>query len=564
MARLYIYPEGSPPRKIELEAACVTVGRGRDNDIVLADPACSSRHATIERGEQGYLLRDLGSKNGTLLNGRRIKSPVALSEGDEIFVGAATIVYDRPRMPRVTIVDPPVKEAESGTSIPYRAILDRAPAVDELTTSLGAVVDLDEANRILHVVIQVSETLVAHKPLKDLLEDLMDLVAAYLPMDQCVIMLQAGGQGPLVTQAARIRGKWSPDGNIHVSRTIVARAYEKHLAVLLADTAADPRAKEESIILKKIRSALCVPIGDEEGVHGVLYADRHEQSGSFTAAHLRLLTLLASTAAVKIREARQVDALVKARELERELAVAAEIWRGLLPRALPECEGFGMAARAVPCHQVGGDYYDLMALGPGRIGLTVADVSGKGVGAALLMASLRAWLRVVLLNGTDLAAVASKLDDFVHESSDSHTFITFFFAELDRETGGLKFVNAGHNPPLVLDRDGAARELPSTGLGLGMLPGYHYEIGTAVLGPGEILVLYTDGITESRNPQEEEFGTERLAAIVRAEREKDASAIVESVFHGLAEFAGCGDPYDDRTLVIVKRSPTEPRSRRGD
>jgi serine phosphatase RsbU (regulator of sigma subunit) len=559
MASLYIYTEEGFSRKEALETACASIGRARDNDIVLADPACSSHHAFFERGDQVYLIRDTDSKNGTFVNGRRIKGPVALSEGDEIFLGATTIFYDKPRMPRVTIVDSPAKEAESGTSIPFRAILDRTPAADEITTSFAVVEDLREANRILKVVIQVSETLVAHKPLQDLLEDLMDLVAANLPMDQCVILLRDGGQGPPVPRAARIRGKWNADGEIHVSWSIVTMAYEQHLAVLIPDTAADPRAKgSDSIIGKKIRSALCVPIGDEEEVIGVLYADRHELSGSFNAADLRLLTLLASTAAVKIQQARQVQELVEAQALKRQLVIAADIWRGLLPRTLPACEGFGMAARAVPCLQVGGDYYDLMALESGRIGLTVADVSGKGVGAALLMASLRAWLRVELLHGTDLAAVASKLDGFVQESSDIQTFITFFFGELDSETGGIRFVNAGHNPPFVLGRDGVARDLPPTGLGLGMLPGRSYDVGTAALGPGEILVLYTDGITESRNPKGEEFGAERLADVVRSECEKDAPAIVDAIFHGLAEFAGCGDPYDDRTLVIVKRAPATP------
>jgi len=553
MASLYIYPEEGVPRKEALETSCASIGRARDNGIVLADPACSSHHAFFERGDQGYFIRDTGSKNGTLVNGRRIKDPVALSEGDGIFLGTTTIVYDRPRMPRVTIIDSPAREAESGTSIPFRAILDRSAALDEKTTAVAGVEDLKEANRILQIVIHISDTLVAHKPLQDLLEDIMDLVAANLPVDQCVIMLRAGGQGQLEIRAARIRGSWSRDGEIRVSRSIVAMAFEQHLAVLIPDTAADPRAQGDSIISKKIRSALCVPIGDEEEVIGVLYADRHELSGSFNAADLRLLTLLASTAAVKIQQAHQVQELVKAEALKGQLEIAAEIWRGLLPRTLPVCEGFGMAARAVPCLQVGGDYYDLMSLEQGRIGLTVADVSGKGVGAALLMASLRAWLRAELLHGTDLAAVASKLDCFVQESSDIHTFITFFFAELHRETGGIRFVNAGHNPPFVLGRDGVARDLPSTGLGLGMLPGRYYEVGSAVLGAGEILVLYTDGITESRNPQGEEFGAERLAAVVHSEREKDAPAIVDAVFHGLTEFAGCGDPYDDRTLVIFKR-----------
>jgi sigma-B regulation protein RsbU (phosphoserine phosphatase) len=206
---------------------------------------------------------------------------------------------------------------------------------------------------------------------------------------------------------------------------------------------------------------------------------------------------------------------------------------------------------------VGGDYYDLVSLDAERIGLAVADVSGKGVGAALLMAALRAWLRAELGHGTDLAALAAKLNDFIHESSDIHSFITFFFAELDGATGALRFVNAGHNPPLVFGRDGLVRELPATGLVLGMLAGRPYEVGTGEVGPGEVLVLYTDGITESRDTEEHEFGVEGLAGIVREECEKDAPAILEAVFRRLAEFTGCAEPFDDRTLVVVKRDAFE-------
>jgi sigma-B regulation protein RsbU (phosphoserine phosphatase) len=260
---------------------------------------------------------------------------------------------------------------------------------------------------------------------------------------------------------------------------------------------------------------------------------------------------------VRIQQARQVAALIGAAKVQRDLETAAAIQRDFLPQSVPSCEGYGMAARAVPCLQVGGDYYDLVSLDAERIGLAVADVSGKGVGAALLMASLRAWLRAELLHGTDLAALGAKLNDFAHESSDIHSFITFFFAELDKETGGLRYVNAGHNPALVFGRDGLVRELPATGLCLGMLAGRPYEIGTAALAPGEILVLYTDGITESRNTGEKEFGVEGLTEAVREDLGKDARTILEGVFRRLAEFTVCAEPFDDRTLVIVKRDAFE-------
>jgi len=558
MATIYIYPKEGDSWKLEIDKEAVSIGRAQGNDVTVADPNCSSRHAFIELAGGGFVIRDAGSKNGTFVNGRRVECPTVLSQGDEIALGSTTMTFDRPRMPRVTMVDSPASATNASAVVPFRTILEKTSATDPRTSPLAAPADLREENRILQVMMRVSEALVAHKPLQELLEDIMDLIAENLPMDQCVIMLRGDGSAALETRAARIQGLWRGRPEIQVSRTIIAMAYERHLSVLLSDADADPRvAGNASIIEKGIRSALCVPIGDNEEVIGVLYADRHTRLEPFKDADLRLLTLLANTAAVRIQQARQVAALIGAAKVQRDLETAAAIQRDFLPQSLPSCEGYGMAARAVPCLQVGGDYYDLVSLDAERIGLAVADVSGKGVGAALLMASLRAWLRSELLHGTDLAALGAKLNDFAHESSDIHSFITFFFAELDKETGGLRYVNAGHNPALVFGRDGLVRELPATGLCLGMLAGRPYEVGTAALAPGEVLVLYTDGITESRNTGEKEFGVEGLTEAVREDREKDARTILEGVFRRLAEFTVCAEPFDDRTLVIVKRDAFE-------
>jgi len=557
MATLYIYPKEGNPRKLEVDREAVSIGRAQGNDVTVADPNCSSRHATIERAGESFVIRDEGSKNGTFVNGRRIECPAVLSAGDEIALGSTTVTFDRPRMPRVKVIDSPGEATDASAVVPFLEILEQSSATDAKTSRLAAPADLKEENQVLQVMVRVSEALVAHKPLQELLEDIMDLIAENLPMDQCVLMLRGDASPGLETRAARIQGRWSGGREIQVSRTIVSMAYDQHLSVIFSD-AADPKlAAGGSIVQFGIKSALCVPIGDDQEVIGVLYADRHGRSEPFKDADLRLLTLLASTAAVKIQQAQQVAALIAAEKLRQELKIAASIQRDLLPQSLPSCEGYGMAGRAVPCLQVGGDYYDLVSLDCKRTGLVVADVSGKGVGAALLMASLRAWLHAELVHGSDLAAIVAKLNDFIHRCSDIHSFITFFFGDLDNETGALRFVNAGHNPPLVFGRDGIARELPSTGLCLGMLAARPYEVGTAALEPGEVLVLYTDGITESRNAEEKEFGVDGLAGAVREEREKDAPAILDAVFRRLTEFTACAEPFDDRTLVIVKRHAFE-------
>ncbi len=554
MAILYIYPKPGELLKLELVKDRTTFGRAQGNEVVVADPSCSSRHATIERDGDSFVIRDEGSKNGTLVNDVKIQGPTALSPGDRIALGSTKMTFDRPMM-RVSVVDNPATEAGSRSAVPFREILDQSSAAGPRTSRLAVPADVREENRILQMIVRVSEALGAHKPVQELLEDILDLTAENLPVDQCVVMLRGSGGAGLETRAVRALGEWGQGKEIQVSRTIVNMAFERQLSVLFsAREAVDPSA---SIVQLNISSALCVPIGDDEEVIGVLYADRRARSKPFEDADLRLLTLLASTAAVKIEQARQVEALVAAGKLRREMQIAADIQKGFLPRALPSCESYDMAGRAVPCLKVGGDYFDCVCFEGETLGLAVADVSGKGLGAALLMASLRAWLRAVLAPGADLGALAERLNEFVHGSSDSGTFITFFYGELDRKTGGLRYVNAGHNPPVILGADGAARELGGTGLALGMLAGVRYEVGAAALEPGEVLALYTDGITESRDAGDVEFGVEGLAAAVRSDRVRDAAAILDGVFRCLAEHTACADPYDDRTLVIVKRRAFE-------
>lgn len=555
MAVLYIYPREGAPSKVTLEAERTSVGRGPANDVVLNDAHCSSCHAFIERDGDGFVIRDAASKNGTFVNDLRIEGPETLAPGDEIRVGDTRMTFDRPRMPRVRLVDRPVSGTDAASSVPFRTIIGRPEEREAAPAPLAVEEDVRDANRALQIIVQVGKTLAAHKPLQDLLEDILDLIDGHVPMDHCVVMLRAEGGG-LETRAARIRGGQRGGDEIQVSRTVVSMAFERQLSVLIDSPGSDPEA-ENSFIDKGIRSALCVPIGDSDEVIGVLYADRHGLTDPFRDDDLRLMTLLAGTAAVKIREAERVADLIRAEKAQREIKIAADIQRGFLPRSIPECEGYGIAARALPCLEVGGDYYDLIVLGPERTGLAVADVSGKGVGAALLMASLRAWLRAELRHGTDLAAIAASLNEFVHESSDIHSFITFFFAELESGTGRIRYVNAGHNPPLLVGRDGRIRELPATGLVLGMLEGRAYEVGEETIGPGEVLVLYTDGLTESRNAGEEEFGVEGLAGILCQERDKDAPEVLDAVFRGLARFTACVEPFDDRTLVVVKRGPFE-------
>jgi len=242
------------------------------------------------------------------------------------------------------------------------------------------------------------------------------------------------------------------------------------------------------------------------------------------------------------------------RRIEADLAQAARIQKDLLPKESPKIEGFDISGVNVPCYEVGGDYYDFVPIDPDRMGVIIADVSGKGIGASLLMASLRAALLGEIRPDYDLGRLAARLSDFVYKSSGPTSFVTFCFMELDRRKTQVRYVNAGHIPPFILDLDGRARSLESSGFPLGMFAGSTYEARTSPLTPGELAVLFTDGIPEGRNERGEDYSDNRLMAFIRERRALPAAEICHEVLTDVQGFACGTQPCDDITLVVIKRT----------
>jgi serine phosphatase RsbU (regulator of sigma subunit) len=241
------------------------------------------------------------------------------------------------------------------------------------------------------------------------------------------------------------------------------------------------------------------------------------------------------------------------RRIETDLKEATEIQKRLLPAGTPRFENFDIAGANIPCYEVGGDYYDFVPIDADRLGVVIADVSGKGMSAALLMASLRAALLAEVQPGFDIAGMAGRLNDFVHRSTDSKSFITFFFGALDRRTGELRYVNAGHNPPYVVRRSGDLSALGTSGFPLGMFPGVPFETAAIRLEEGDTAVFFTDGIPEARNGNGEEYSEDRLRELVRRRRGLASADLCRAVLEDAHSFAASGQPRDDITLVVIKR-----------
>jgi sigma-B regulation protein RsbU (phosphoserine phosphatase) len=324
---------------------------------------------------------------------------------------------------------------------------------------------------------------------------------------------------------------------------------------LLRDAYADERFDRSHDLATgyRTRSMLCTPIKNRGGkVVGVLQL-LNKTDGEFGDADLRFLDAISDHMAIAMENATLHVELMEKQRMERELQLGREIQRELLPSPPSDVKGVSLAAMNLPCYEVGGDYYDFLELPFGDLGVIIADVSGKGVSAALIMSSIQAALRVAAPIEDDLAMLVTRLNALVYRAARGRKYVTLFFGRYTPSTGLLRYVNAGHNPPFVFAADEVTR-LNSTGRPIGMFPEGRYETRTATLPPGATLVLYTDGLNEAENGKDEEFGNERLAELLREETQHDVPAMTARVLDAVTAFEGGAHSTDDKTIVVLRRT----------
>jgi serine phosphatase RsbU (regulator of sigma subunit) len=453
--------------------------------------------------------------------------------------------------------------ANVNTIVNVKEILKKADIDTTIKASTATPFDLEKIksdHKAYSILSKVSQALILHKPLNELLEHIMDLISEHLPMDRGILMLKEGNPPQLIPKVVRINNQRLASQKIQVSQSIVNMSMEKHSSILTSDAQADTRFKAmDSIIKSNIHSAMCIPLWNNREIIGIIYSDRILNLEKFTDEDLRQLTLLSNLAAVKIENAKLIEKAIEKEKMEKELALASQIQKDFLPGENPSCDNFEIAGSNIPCYQVGGDYYDFIEIDPCRLGIVIADVSGKGMSASLLMASLRAALHSELHPIYKLEEMSSKLNDFVHRSSAPNFFITFFFCELNRKNGEMQFVNAGHNPPMVLKKSGKIERLKSSGLCLGMFPSSTYEINKLTIKPGDMAFLFTDGITEGRNKKNQEFTEERLLSLIKKNSRLSAQRLLDKIYDEVQKFTAGTDQMDDMTLVIIKRVSWSPK-----
>ena len=545
----------------------ITIGRSARNDLCIPDPFASRVHAEVRREGDEYILQDLGSANGTLYNGATVEGAIHLTAGGRIQIGETEIVFDdgtfNSGMGATMITD------NSGTSLPEATI---ALASGDRTTSglleaiegartkpeeivSTAVTPKAKQGDLLALISKVGITLLSSATLNETLEQIVSLVFESVPADRCLIMMRDEGSEDLRVAVARLRDRAGEVGEIRVSRNVLDEVVMRGKSVLTSDAQHDPRFATGTVVLQGVRSVLAVPLGVADKVFGIIYADSPIAEGRFTEDHLKVLTTLASVAAIRVENARLVELRFERERMERELALASEIQQRFQPTAPPHVEGYELQGISFPCYEIGGDYYDFIEREDGRLVIALGDVSGKGTAAALLMSSLHAAIHAQSASHDSLVATISAVNRYLADNIPANRFVTLFYAELDPVAGTLSFLNAGHNPPLIVHAAGTVEQLASGGLPLGIKRDAEYREGRTQLQLGDVLVIYSDGVTEAVSPTGEEFGATRLYEVVSRNIETSAAGIRDRIESSLTKFAQGTSAADDITLVIVKRQP---------
>ncbi len=545
MRELQILSPDGKSRIVPLNTERITLGRSSASELSFADDnGLSRQHLALEReGEDQWHLQDLGSKNGTILNGAKVVGRIALQPGDRIMAGHLILIYSgahaAPISKPVVTFDVNEEPEEKTSSSTVITNLEGVIQPDKATGDAGF------AAAQVSALIRAGNELAGHRPLPELFRFILDLSIQTVKADRGVLMTLEDGE--LVVRANKGEG-------FHISTAVRDRVLNTGMSVLVRDTSIDDAFRERrSIVEQNIRTLMAVPLQTRDRIIGLIYVDSPSLLREFTKDDLNVLTVMANVAAIRIEHTRFAEVEQARQLMARDLDQAAEIQQGLLPSVAPVIRGLELAGHNAPCRTVGGDYYDFFPYEGSRVAMVLGDVSGKGMPASLLMMGLQARVQVLIEEPKNLASVMTRLNRITSANCPSNRFISFFFCILDGDTGELTFCNAGHNPPLIIRADGKWEELSGGGPVLGILPTVEYQEHRIRLEVGDTLVIYSDGVTEAANMAQDEFEVERLAQCVVENRERSAAKIVEAVNKAVAEYTSVAPQSDDITLVVARR-----------
>lgn len=540
--KLVLVIAGHPSVPLDPEHGVYKLGRASDNDIALDDLSLSRHHACVRFSRGHWLAEDLGSKNGTALNGETLTAPRPLQAGDELTPGNLKF-----RVCDATDTGPPVviQARETAPWVPSIIL-----GAEELRRGGIPITEGERAQAALALLERVALDL-AQAGSATQLPMLLQALHHHLAADRGALLLR-DGEGHLAPVATC--GGEQTDAPIQIPRTLVDAAFGKGQAILLADVEG-AGAASASMVNIGIRSALATPLEAEGQLLGLLYLDVLNPTRHFDREDLRLATVVAHLVASRVRAARMEEAAQLSRALEVEMGHARRIQQGFLPARPPCVDGYEVLGFNAPAWRVSGDLYGSWILEDGSLCAAVADVSGKGMGPGLLMVTFHAYMDAWADWSSLPAVLLERLSTTLARHTESNRYITAFLAHLDPEDGRLRFACAGHPPALLRRKAGTIEVLDAPGLPLAMLPGQTpYGSGETALEPGDVVLLYTDGLAEAENPAGEEFGLEGLRQVLAREGHLSLPELRQALVLALQVHLGGQSPQDDQTFLLLRRA----------
>jgi len=520
-----VSPSGNRMR-VPIQPLPFHIGRTGDNHLVLRDTRISRRHARILQEEGAYFIEDLQSSYGVFVNSVRVERH-RLEPSDRIefgFPDSYQLVF---------------RLEEHGAGEVAAGGLSRLRATLELARALQAALSTDEV-----------------------LEAVVEVALEVTGCERGFLLLRQGED--LAVRVGRSRAGRLAATDLQVPTRLLLRALDQRKEFLAISF--DPlESGERSVAELELRSVVAVPLvrvragvpqetsvlSPAEDTLGLLYMDSRTSPAELPAGGRELLTTLALEASTVLENARLLEEQWARQRMEEELRIARRIQESLLPRAAPESDWFRAVGSNLPSRQVAGDFWDARPVNPARWSTLVADVSGKGMGAALLAALLEGMFLAAPYTGLSMEEMLGRVNRFLLDRTQGEQYVTVFYCALE-EAGLLRWVNAGHPPALVVRASGQLEALPASGTPPGMLEDAAYTVQETRLEPGEKLVIYTDGLPEARNATGQFFSQQRLRQVVSAHASCSWRELHDALIRAVEEFTGDAPQSDDITVVVLE------------
>ncbi|VAX41453.1 Serine phosphatase RsbU, regulator of sigma subunit [hydrothermal vent metagenome] len=557
MARLILL-QGGKATLFALTSKKMVLGRHPDCEIHLEESRISRQHASVRKEGRDFFIQDLGSGNGTSLNGKEVTKEEKLSHADRIKLG--------PVLLRFELDNPPSSQGSSILSVmPGSSGFQVDLEGDEIsnssvmgtvagTSGFGALDVRPEAK--LQAVLKISRSLAGTVETKEILPGILDTLFDIFPhADRGCILLKEKTSEQMIPAAQKHRRE-GDDETVKLSRTIIQQVLNERQGILSADAASDRRFQaSESISNLTIRSMMCVPMLNLDGEPmGIINIDTQNPLKQFKNEDIELLLAVAGQAALSFESAMLLKSHLEKMKQDSEMEIAHNVQQALLPSELPKVDGYRFFASYDSAQAVGGDYYDAIMLGDGKICLSFGDVAGKGVPGALIMSRISSCVQNVMKYVHDVGDAMIAINNHMCHHAAEGRFVTYVLVVIDLSSHEMRLSVAGHMPPLIRKADGTIDSFNDeiVGLPIGVVEDYPYEVVSRKLEPGETVVIITDGVDEAMNPEGNLYTKERVVKFIKT-GSSNPDELGKALLADVRQHANGRPQNDDITIMTFGR-----------